>query len=373
MVKVCHLTSAHPRYDTRIFLKECSSLLQAGYNVSLVVADGKGDEKRSEIAIFDAGASSGRFDRIRNAPDRVLKKALEINAKVYHLHDPELLTIALKLKKKGKIVVFDSHEDVPKQIRGKHYLNKFIKIVISNLFAWYEVYICRQIDAVIGATPSITQKFQKIRCYSVNINNFPLQNEFADPGRNYSEKRKQVCFIGGISRLRGIVNVIQAFRYVKSGARLILAGEFDEQKVRDEVTADPAWDSITELGQVERVTVKEILRTSVAGIVTFLPAPNHVDSQPNKMFEYMSAGIPVIASDFPNWKQVIEDNQCGLCVDANNAISIAKAIDYMIENPLEARRMGENGSRMVRTKYNWSYEERKLLDFYKKILIEESK
>jgi glycosyltransferase involved in cell wall biosynthesis len=106
------------------------------------------------------------------------------------------------------------------------------------------------------------------------------------------------------------------------------------------------------------------LARSKAGIVTFLPAPNHIDAQPNKVFEYMSAGVPVIASHFPLWREIVEGNQCGLCVDPHEPEQIAEAIDYLLGHPDEARRMGENGMRAVQDRYNWAIEERKLRKFY---------
>jgi glycosyltransferase involved in cell wall biosynthesis len=119
---------------------------------------------------------------------------------------------------------------------------------------------------------------------------------------------------------------------------------------------------------VGREGVREVLGRSVAGLVTFHPLPNHIDAQPNKMFEYMSAGIPVIASDFPLWREIIAGNQCGLCVDPNNPTAIAAAIQYLVLHPHEARRMGENGRKAVLDRYNWSAEEQKLFRLYEDIL-----
>lgn len=367
-MKIVHLTSVHPRYDTRIFLKMCSSLAAAGYQVSLVVADGKGDETKNCIDIFDVGRSFGRVDRILSVTRKVFHKAIELDAALYHIHDPELLPIGLNLKQLGKKVIFDPHEDVPRQMLYKPYLNKPTRWVIAQSLSMLETWTCKQLDGIIAATPFIRDKFLKINPTSIDINNYPILGELSKKDIDWTHKKPQICYVGGIGSIRGIREMVKAMELVKSKARLALGGQFTEEDVEKDVKGYKGWSMVDALGFLDREQVGNVLTQSVAGLVTLHPIINYLDSLPVKMFEYMSAGIPVIASDFPLWREIIEGNQCGICVDPLKPKKIAKAIDALIENPVMAEEMGSNGRRAVEEKYNWKNEEKKLLKVYTTIL-----
>jgi glycosyltransferase involved in cell wall biosynthesis len=365
--KVCHLTSAHPRDDVRIFFKQCCSLRDFGYEVSLVVADGKGDDIIREISIFDIGRPINRLDRIIGTSKRVLKKAVSIDASIYHLHDPELIPIGLKLRKLGKVVIFDAHEDLPKQILTKTYLNKFFRIILSNLAALYERLISKKFSFIVAATPHIRDKFLSLGSQCVDINNFPHLSEFQFVEPSDISKKKSVCYVGGISKVRGVLEIVKAISEANHSIRLQLAGEFYDPQLEIEVTSQPGWQKTEFHGWLSRTDVIDLFTKSFAGLVTLHPTESYKDALPVKMFEYMAAGLPVICSDFPLWREIIEGSACGICVDPKNPKSIAEAIDYLFSEPEVAENMSRNGTAAVLSKYNWSIEEKKLINLYRSL------
>ena len=362
--KVAHLTSAHPRYDTRIFIKMCSSLAFDDYDVSLVVADGKGNEVNNGVNILDVGASKGRFDRIRNAPKRVFAKAAALNADLYHLHDPELIPIGLKLKRLGKKVFFDAHEDAPEQMLSKHYLNYYSRWVISKLLKSYENYAFPKFDGLITATPFIKNKLIKLNANTTNINNYPIVGELSNCDSKSKIRSNSICYIGNIDTIRGINELVKSLEFIDEKIELKLAGPYSSNNIRSSLKELPGWRNIKEYGLVSRRDVANIFNQCFAGIVTFHDYPNHRNAQPNKIFEYMSAGLPVIASDFPLWRKILNDNSCGILVDPEDPEDIARAINYLFLNQEEAREMGGNGREAISEKYNWGFETEKLINFY---------
>ncbi len=359
-MKIAHLTSAHPRFDTRIFVKQCKSLAQAGHQVTLVVADGLGQENIAGIDILDVGKVKGRIKRIVLSGWRVAHAALAIKADLYFLHDPELLPYGYWLKKKGFKVIFDSHEDVPTQLLSKPYLKPWILKIIAGVYAGIEKFITKRLDAVLAATPVIRDKFLVLGANSVDVNNFPKLEEFPDPAP-WEYKTPLVCYVGGIARIRGAIEMVKAFEHVKTPTQFLLAGNFEDEILGKEMQSLAAWNKVNYLGFQNRVGIANTLASSMVGLVTLHPTPNYIEALPVKMFEYMAAGIVVVASDFPLWKSIIEKAQCGLCVDPLNPAAIAKAIDALLSQPELAYQMGQRGRQAVLAQYNWDVEEKKLL------------
>lgn len=366
-IKVCHFTSAHNVDDIRIFHKECTSLVGAGYEVYLV---GANTEEKIWNGVHIVSASippSGRISRMIKTSKAVYQKALSLNADIYHFHDPELLRFALKLKRKGKKVIYDSHENVPKQIMAKTWIPKLVRKPISVIFEKYENLIARRIDAVVTATASIRNRFILINSNTIDVNNYPLMHELVAETQ-WENKMNEICYIGGITKIRGLGEVVESLTYLKN-VRLNLAGSFGQGDTafETELKSSPVWNKVNELGYVNRPTVISIMLRSKVGIITSWPLPNHLESLAIKMFEYMSAGIPVVCSDFPMWKEMVDTDQFGICVNPLDPKEIAVAVQKLIDDPELSIRLGKNGRTAILEKYNWDIEKDKLFALYNRI------
>lgn len=370
-LRICHLTTVHVRYDTRVFVKECCGLAAKGYDVTLIVADGKGDEVKDGVKIVDIGKPSGRIKRILFYHKKILRKGLQLNADVFHFHDPELLRIGPLLAKKGKIVLYDAHEDIPRQVLDKAYIPRLIRKPISALIERFEDRNIRQLSGVITVTPDLEKRFLKNNKNVVMVLNFPKVEEFKTDNSKSNTKENAVCYVGAISKVRGVLGMVEAMQYC-NGTTLLLGGKFENVELRNLAVASPGWVNTKELGFLSREEVKNTLLKSVAGLVVLEPTKSYLESIPVKMFEYMVAGIPVIASDFQYWRDLIEEENCAFFVDPGNPQEISSAIKRLVENQELAKEMGLRGQEAVLKKFNWDIEEKKLIRFYYNVIEETS-
>lgn len=350
---VCHMTDAHSALDDRIYLKECISLSQAGYDTYLVA---KGDSCISRgVHIIGCGESKGRIDRMLFFSRKIYKRAASLDCDIYHIHDPELLPYALKLKRKGKKVIFDSHEDIPAQILDKEWIPSIFRRAVSCGYRLYESYIIKQIDAVIAATPYIARQFRERTSKIVTVGNYPRLDDIVFHDTPFDERRAVICYAGGIDDARGESIMTKAVKDLD--VTLILAGDHKKER----------RGNIKYLGNIDRDAVNKLYGQAVAGFVLLRSKANYVNSLPIKMFEYMAAGLPFIASAFPIWDRIANTYQCGICVPIEDQDKIRKAVSYILTNREAAEKMGRNGRKVVEKRYNWNLESQKLISLYKSL------
>lgn len=364
------MTSVHQPDDVRIFAKECRTLAELGYEVHLVAASASSDVVRDGVHVRGVGASasSGRLVRMTRTVAEVLRTARALDADVYHLHDPELIPAGLVLARDAKRVVYDAHEDLPADILDKAWIRPRLRTPIARLAERLERFAAERFAAVVTATPSIHDRFSQYRCRAVIVSNYPVLTEFDMVAPPPGGKDRAVCFVGGISEIRGAEVMVRAMADID--ATLLLAGRFQPPELRDQLAGFAGWARVVELGQIGRSEVMTTLGRSMAGLVLYAPLANHWAAQPTKVYEYMAAGLPVVASDFPRWRAIVEAHECGLCVDPTDPVAVGRAIEWVLDHPDEAQAMGRNGRRAVERHFSWESERGKLERVYQEILHE---
>lgn len=370
MVKICHVTSVHKNADVRIFVKECSSLAKnPNYKVYLV-AQGEGYVKNNVNVIGVGDPPQSRLKRMVKFSKKVYEAALRVDADVYHLHDPELIPWGLKLKKKGKKVIFDSHERYTEQIMCKDYLPKPALKFISDGYGAYEKYALRRFDAVIfPCTIGGKNPFKGLCRRTAIIGNPVVLSEFYDLYDPNAEKdENSICYIGALTEDRGITNDVLAAS--KAGVKLLLAGEFSPESYGDQLKKMPEYSCVEHLGFLDRDEVRMLMQRSRIGMFTLRDRGQYfkIDTFGIKVYEYMSMGLPVVLSDCDYNRKMVEKYKFGICVDPDNIDQVAKAIRRILDNPELAKQMGENGRKAVACRFNWGVDEKRLFKLYESVL-----
>lgn len=366
--KVCHVTSVHNRYDVRIFHKECKSLAKKGFDVTLLVNDMLEDELNDGVKIKSTLINvKSRFERMFGSIKIMKKKAIEIDATIYHFHDPELLPLATYFHRKGKIVIFDFHEDVSQQILFKTWIPRIFRKIVASFYKVYEKRHVKTFNGLITVTPKFVERLKSINPNTLLVTNYPIINKFIN---NYdNEKNNSICFAGGISSQWNHKNIIKAVEQLSS-INYILAGSSTNEYLNTLKNLD-GWSKVNYLGRIPHEEVKNIYRDSIAGM-TLLSNNTQVGDEGTlgntKIFEFMESGLPIICSNNKLWNEIIEEFKCGIAVDPNNIIEIKQAILKLIQNPEKTQKMGINGRKAVEMRFNWKTQEDNLVEFYNRLL-----
>ncbi len=369
--KVCILTSVHIPFDGRIFHKEAKSLVKAGYEVVLIAKHDKA-EVVDGVRVIPLAVPRNRIERMTKVLWRLFRLAVKENADVYHFHDPELMIVGLLLKVYRKKVIWDVHEHYPNSILDKFWIAKWLRRCVSKSFDLFERSVVRFFDYVIYTTPFVGARYKNLKVPSGRIENYPIA-ELA--GTFEKAPQEKIIYLGGMSPTRGLLEVVEAFSLVARqhpSWELQLVGSARPALFEDELKALAKERGVAAnvkfIPWVPYEEKEELSSQASMGIITFLPYSNNTSCLPNKLFDYMLVSLPVIASDFPLYREVVEPHRCGLIVDPERPEAIAEAMTYLIEHPTEARCMGENGRRAVAEQYNWGNESDKLLHIYETIL-----
>lgn len=363
------MTSVHVYTDARILYKECRSLAMRGYEVHLIAPTAP-DEMWNGIYLHGLSAfPSNRLFRITLGPWIMLLRATSIKAQVYHFHDPELLLTGLALRLLGREVIYDIHEDVPKQIENKLYLPPFSRGIIKRFVDGLELIIAKRMSGLVFVSDRVGRRFSAMSVPKTIVVNYPDLSEFEGFGESkYADKDYVATYTGNISIKRGAIEIVRAMGYITSTSKpvLELAGKWHMDS-KDLIDL-PGWEYVRMRGFLQRPELLELLSRARLGIHIPKPDEHFQNAIPTKLFEYMAASIPVIVSDIPILRAFVDGAGCGICVDPNSPREIGEAIDYLFANADEAEDMGRRGRESVMSTYQWKHESKKLISFYKSIL-----
>jgi glycosyltransferase involved in cell wall biosynthesis len=367
--RAVHLSSVHPPFDPRIFHKEARSLAEAGYDVTVVVPHGH-DEQVNGIRIKAVPQPRSRLERMLITSWKVLRGGISEQADVYHFHDPELLIAGLTLKILGHKVIYDVHEDLPKTFLNKHYIPRRCRGWMARVANLVEKTIARSLDAVVPATDDIAKNFSGCRRVVI-VKNYPPSSGTEQTLEARPRNEVFRCgYVGSLSEARGVSKIVEAFSELEDmeNIELVLCGIFSPSVYEKEVRGLPGFARTQHLGWMDPSAVPGFLSTVDVGLVCIQPEAQYLTSLPTKLFEYMVAGLPVIASDFPLWREIVEGKRCGLCVDSREPREIAAAIRHLQAHSDVRAEMGKNGRTAALTEFNWESQSKVLIDLYAEIL-----
>jgi len=370
-ITIAHLSSVHPARDVRILQKECSSLVQAGYQVTLVIPHDQ-SEVVNGVQILALPKPRQRFQRMTQTAWQVYRTALTLNADLYHLHDPELLPWGQLLRLSGKPVIYDMHENVPAALLTKPWLRPWLRSAVAALQQITERVWLTGLNVIFAET-SYAPIYHWVKRSTIVLN-MPLVDHLLALSAS-KQAHPTVSYIGGVSAIRGSSVTVEALSLLKQQGRTVHwecigpATNTHLVELQARISAE-GLNGIRFYGYLPATEGWPLIARCHIGLAILQPVPNYRESYPTKLFEYMALGLPVITSNFPLYQAIVEKEQCGLCVDPTSPAAVAQAIAWLFDHPAEAQAMGERGRQAVRERYNWQHEQHKLLEFYAESLTQ---
>lgn len=371
MAKVVHVTSVHPALDNRILFKECRSLRQAGHEVVLVAPHAR-DEVVDGVRIRAFPRAAGRLARMTRGVRDALALCAEEAGDLYHFHDPELMPGMMRFARAGRPVIFDMHENVVADIRSKAWIPGVLRAVVARAVAlgmrtWLrDMRVVFAEHAYAGDYPWIDG--------GVTVLNLPRLDELLRVGAVRAPGFR-VAYVGSITAQRGSLLTLEALRRLRDqgvdvGLDCVgLATEEHEAELRA-FASRHGLRGVVVHGYRTPDRAYDIAARCHAGLAVLDDDENLRQSYPTKLFEYMALGLPVIVSDFPLWRGVVDDAGCGLCIPPSDPDALASAIALLADDPVNAARMGARGRDAASARFRWETEEAKLLALYAELIGE---
>lgn len=366
MSDVFIMSSVHKWDDSRVYYKEAVSLSK-NYSVELhAIADFK-CRRELNLNIYGLPKYNKRYKRILNWV-RLFIRAIKSDAQIFHFHDPELIPLALIIKKlKNVKMIYDVHEDYSQSILNKYWINKNIRSYISKKFNNFEKRCSKKFDLNINVIEHISDKFADSGAEVLIVKNYPLMNNKIRKHSLFKDKDVKIVYVGALSEERGICDVVDSLDFIENrNIQLIVAGKCANEDIKLKIKRKEMKDErLKYLGELPSEKVKGVLDSCDIGLVCLQRLSQYENSLPVKMFEYMTSKIPIIATEMTYWVRNFSEFNCIHFITEVTSENIAEAIENLANNKEKSISMGENGYNAFVNYLNWGTEEKKLLSAYK--------
>jgi glycosyltransferase involved in cell wall biosynthesis len=368
-------------HDTRVE-KEARTLVGAGYRVTVVADGAAGLPEREPRAggetVLRVARRGPRLPGLRFAVHelRLLRRLVALRPDVLHAHDSNaLLPVALAAWRLGVPFVYDAHDlwlGRPRRERGR------LSFALNQ--AWYtllERLLVARAAATITVSPPIVDHLRDrygLAAVAL-VPNYPDPDPEPPPaprdlrdlpgGERLVPDRPVVLYLGGLMGGRGLEQLVDAMALVED-AQLVLMGDGQlAGPLRERASRLGIGERVHRLGPVPPDEVVAHAASADVGVSPIVPSClNYRYSLPNKLFQYMAAGLPTVASDFPQVREIVIGSGCGVVADTTRPRAVADAIGAVLADPEAARAMGERGRAAVAGRYHWGVSAERLLEVY---------
>lgn len=368
-------TSVHPPHDDRIFFKEARSLAKAGAEVVVLCRSGMTLPARADGVRFENHTGRGGLGR-RALSVGAMEDAIRAGRyDVIHCHEPDSLVAALRVKRStGAKVIFDSHESWGGTLAGR--FPRPLWGPIERAFQIVERQYLRRCDAAIGASLAISEYLGRSTrgINAVTIFNAPLADVFGEHEDKDWSGPTVLCHEGHLTFDRGLKNIAEATRRLSGKYDVVLriVGDvFDKEKVWLEsfIEKHSLDQIITRTGWLLYEDVGKAIAPCHIGLISLMPLPNNKIAAPNKCFNYLLYGLPVVCPHYPRSHFAVLDREgCAVLADPKSAVSYEQAIAAMLDDRDGLLRMSQEAMALSKAKYRWNHMEPILFDLYEKVL-----
>ena len=370
--RVCHISTVHPIWDTRVFVRECGSLAEAGYDVHIVIGHPESG-MRDGVHVHPIPTFKSRYARMLVAPWYALNAALKTRADLYHYHDPELIWMAFILRWfSQKPVVFDIHESIFSQVQSKPYLPAWLGWLLGCIYRIIETILTFGQEKIVANANSV-----KDYSRPVLVQNFPKHDQFAPTMRFEPDAKPLLVYVGGVTEIRGAFIYLElARRLVESGRQfnMEIIGGLDSDEFKnhlDEINRRNDTESFVAItGPQDWDVAMRTVSEATIGLCLLHPVPNYKTCLSTKIIEYMMLGTPILASDFDCWRPFVTSEQTGCMVDPMDDDDVFNTCVRMLDNVESLKEMSRRGPIAVKERYTWDQEFAKLKDCYARLLGE---